>query len=455
MGRGGGTAFSTMPPPLPDRDDTIFAPASGFGRAAVTVVRISGPAAGLALDRLAGGRPEPRRLSLRRLRDPDSRDILDQALVAWLPGPATATGEDMAELHLHGGLAVRSAVLRALGRVPGCRPAEAGAFSRRAFLNGRIDLTEAEGIADLIDAETEAQRVQALRQLDGALGRQVAAWRETGIDLLAGAEAALDFADEGDVDDADLDAALSGRATALRDAIRAALADGRRGERLREGFCVVLAGAPNAGKSTLLNALSGRDAAIVSDIPGTTRDAIEVRCDLGGLPVVLVDTAGLRDTADAIEAEGVKRTQSRIRSADLVLHLVPADGKADAGRFADVPVLLVRTKADLAPEVPGEGGLAISAVTGAGLDALLDAIQAAAQTALGQGDALVTRERHREALSRAAAHLDRVATAAAGFPPELVAEDLRLAVRALGEVGGHVGVEEMLDRLFAGFCIGK
>ncbi|MCG5245893.1 tRNA uridine-5-carboxymethylaminomethyl(34) synthesis GTPase MnmE [Methylorubrum extorquens] len=444
-----------MSPPLPDRDDTIFAPASGFGRAAVTVVRISGPAAGLALDRLAGGRPEPRRLSLRRLRDPDSRDILDQALVAWLPGPATATGEDMAELHLHGGLAVRSAVLRALAGVPGCRPAEAGAFSRRAFLNGRIDLTEAEGIADLIDAETEAQRVQALRQLDGALGRQVAAWRETGIDLLAGAEAALDFADEGDVDEDGLDAALSGRATALRDAIRAALADGRRGERLREGFCVVLAGAPNAGKSTLLNALSGRDAAIVSDIPGTTRDAIEVRCDLGGLPVVLVDTAGLRETADAIEAEGVKRTQSRIRSADLVLHLVPSGGEAGAGQFADVPVLLVRTKNDLAPQVPGEGGLAISAVTGAGLDALLDAIQAAAQTALGQGGALVTRERHREALSRAAAHLDRVATAAASFPPELVAEDLRLAVRALGEVGGHVGVEEMLDRLFAGFCIGK
>ncbi|MCP1547656.1 MULTISPECIES: tRNA uridine-5-carboxymethylaminomethyl(34) synthesis GTPase MnmE [Methylorubrum] len=444
-----------MPPSLPDRDDTIFAPASGFGRAAVTVVRISGPAAGLALDRLAGGRPEPRRLSLRRLRDPDSRDILDQALAAWLPGPATATGEDMAELHLHGGLAVRSAVLGALGRVPGCRPAEAGAFSRRAFLNGRIDLTEAEGIADLIDAETEAQRVQALRQLDGALGRQVATWRETGIDLLAGAEAALDFADEGDVDEDGLDAALSGRAAALRDAIRAALADGRRGERLREGFCVVLAGAPNAGKSTLLNALSGRDAAIVSDIPGTTRDAIEVRCDLGGLPAVLVDTAGLRETADAIEAEGVKRTQSRIRTADLVLHLVPTDGNADTGLSADVPILLVRTKTDLAPEVSGAGGVAVSAVTGAGLDALLDAIQAAAQTALGQGDALVTRERHREALSRAADHLDRVATASVGFPPELMAEDLRLAVRALGEVGGHVGVEELLDRLFSGFCIGK
>lgn len=444
-----------MTPSLPTRTDTIFAPASGFGRAAVAVVRISGPAAGAALDRLAGGRPEPRRLSLRRLRDPASQEILDQALVAWLPGPATATGEDMAELHLHGGLAVRVAVLRALARVPGCRPAEAGAFSRRAFLNGRIDLTEAEGIADLIDAETEAQRIQALRQLDGALGRQVAAWRETGIELLAGAEAALDFADEGDVDETGLDGALSGRAAALRDAIGTALADGRRGERLREGFCVVLAGAPNAGKSTLLNALSGRDAAIVSDIPGTTRDAIEVRCDLGGLPVVLVDTAGLRETEDAIEAEGVKRTHRRIRSADLVLHLVPADGEAVAEELADVPVLPVRTKSDLGAAEGRAGGLAVSAVTGAGLDALLDAVQDAAAASLGKGDALVTRERHRDALSRAAGHLDRVATAPTGFPPELVAEDLRLAVRALGEVGGHVGVEEMLDRLFAGFCIGK
>ncbi|CAO4149871.1 tRNA modification GTPase MnmE [Methylorubrum aminovorans] len=439
---------------LSDRGDTIFAPASGFGRAAVAVVRISGPAADAALDLLAGGRPEPRRLSLRRLRDPDTRAILDQALVAWLPGPATATGEDMAELHLHGGLAVRAAVLRALASVPGCRPAEAGAFSRRAFLNGRIDLTEAEGIADLIDAETEAQRVQALRQLDGALGRQVAAWRKTGIDLLAGAEAALDFADEGDVDADDLDAALSGRAAALRNAIQNALADGRRGELLREGFCVVLAGAPNAGKSTLLNALSGRDAAIVSDIPGTTRDAIEVRCDLGGLPVILVDTAGLRATDDAIEAEGVKRTHYRIRSADLVLHLVPADGPAVAEGLGDIPTLRVRTKSDLAPGA-GEGTLAVSAITGAGLDALLDAVQAAAAASLGQGDALVTRERHRAALTRAVGHLDRVATAPAGFPPELIAEDLRLAVRALGEVGGHIGVEEMLDRLFSGFCIGK
>ena len=497
-----------MPPSPFMPTDTIFAPATGFGRAAVSVVRISGPAAGAALDALAGQRPAPRRLSLRRLRDPASGTLLDQALVAWLPGPGTATGEDMAELHLHGGTAVRAAVLRALGALPGCRPAEAGAFTRRAFLEGRLDLTEAEGIADLIDAETEAQRLQALRQLDGALGRQVAAWRDTAIDLLASAEAALDFADEGDVDESGLDAALAGRAALLAQEIRRTLADGRRGERLREGFCVVLAGPPNAGKSTLLNALAGRDAAIVSDIHGTTRDAIEVRCDLGGLPVLLVDTAGLRETTDPVEAEGVARTRRRIETADLVLRLIPIDAPEPDGE--DGPATLrVRTKAELAPPSAGEldpgeariplplagrgrggGGaegtvaippesptppasspqgegerlvrppgaapktLAISARTGVGLDALLDAIQHAAEASLG-GDALVTRERHRDALTRAVLHLDRVAAAAPDHPPELTAEDLRLAVRVLGEVGGHVGVEEMLDRLFAGFCIGK
>ncbi|WP_232627844.1 tRNA uridine-5-carboxymethylaminomethyl(34) synthesis GTPase MnmE [Methylobacterium sp. Leaf118] len=447
-----------MPPALPDRADTIYAPSSGFGRAAVAVVRISGPAAGDALDALTGPRPAPRTLSLRRLRDPASGVLLDRALVAWLPGPGTATGEDMVELHLHGGLAVRMAVLRALATVPGCRPAEAGAFTRRAFLHGRIDLTEAEGIADLIDAETEAQRLQALRQLDGVLGQQVAAWRAVAIDLLASAEAALDFADEGDVDADGLDAAQAGRAGALSTEIRSVLADGRRGERLREGFVVVLAGPPNAGKSTLLNALAGRDAAIVSDRPGTTRDAIEVRCDLGGLPVVLVDTAGLRETADPVEAEGVARTRRRIETADLVLRLAPmGDPLPEEGH--QTAFLRVRTKSDLSEGEGREDGerdsVAISARTGAGLDALLAAIRRKAEAALGGGDALVTRERHRTALTRAAAHLDRVSGALPGFPPELIAEDLRLAVRALGEVGGHVGVEEMLDRLFAGFCIGK
>ncbi|GJD82999.1 tRNA uridine-5-carboxymethylaminomethyl(34) synthesis GTPase MnmE [Methylobacterium haplocladii] len=432
---------------------TLFAPASGFGRAAVSVIRISGPACRRALEAISGSLPAPRRLSLRAIRDPDSRETIDRGLVGWFPGPNSFTGEDMAEFHLHGGLAVRTAVLRILARLPGCQAAGPGDFTRRAALNGRLDLAQAEGIADLIDAETEAQRRQALRQLDGALGRQVGAWRETAIDLLARTEAALDFSDEGDVDDDGLDAALAGNAEALSKQIQAALGDGRRGERLREGFFVVLAGPPNAGKSTLLNALAGREAAIVSSLPGTTRDAIEVRCDLGGLPVVLVDTAGLRETDDPVESEGIRRTRRRMEDADLVLHLLPAD---EAGEAATPPQrgLAVQTKIDLLAALRSGDDLGVCALSGAGLDALLDAIRAAAEVSLGGGDGLVTRERHRDALTRACSHLDRVASRITSAP-ELVAEDLRLAVRALGEVVGHVGVEEMLDHLFAGFCIGK
>ena len=438
--------------------DTIFAPASGFGRAAIAVIRISGPACADLIGTLAGALPPPRRLSLRSLRDPTDGAVLDKALVAYMPGPATFSGEDMAELHLHGGQAVRAGIIRVLTAFPGCRPAAPGDFSRRAVLNGRMDLTEAEGIADLIEAETEAQRRQALRQLDGALGRQVAAWRAEAIDCLAATEAALDFSDEGDVDDSALDAVLFARARVLRDAIAAVLADGRRGERLRDGYSVVLIGAPNVGKSTLLNALSRRDAAIVSPIPGTTRDAIEVRLDLGGLPVVLIDTAGLRETVDAIEAEGMARTHRHVGAADLVLALWASGSPPPELPDVAAPVLRVRTKVDLCAEAEEEGRsgyLAVSAPTGFGLEALSDAIHAAARDALGSGDAMVTRERHREALTRCVAHLDRVARAEPGAMPELVAEDLRLSARALGEVGGHVGVEEVLDRLFSGFCIGK
>ncbi|MGU3361413.1 tRNA uridine-5-carboxymethylaminomethyl(34) synthesis GTPase MnmE [Methylobacterium sp. M6A4_1b] len=433
---------------------TLFAPATGSGRSAVSVIRISGPASAEVIRSLAGPLPAPRRLSLRTLRAPDGTR-LDQALVAWMPSPGSFTGEDMAELHLHGGVAVRSAVLRALAEIPGCRLAEPGAFTRRAFLNGRLDLTEAEGIADLIDAETEAQRRQALRQLDGALGKTVAAWRHRLIDLLAGVEAALDFSDEGDVDDAALDATLADKARRIRDEVSAVLADARRGERLREGFTVVLAGPPNAGKSTLLNALSRREVAIVSATPGTTRDVIEVRCDLGGLPVILVDTAGLRAASDAIEAEGIRRTRVRMEQADLVVLLEGPETEAESVMPPlDGPVLRVRTKCDLDPAISlPDSRIGISARTGAGLDRLMAAIEVRATEAVGSGDALVTRERHRLGLTRCREHLDRLLAGAA--LPELAAEDLRLAVRALGEVAGHVGVEEMLDRLFSGFCIGK
>jgi tRNA modification GTPase len=434
-------------------DDTIFAAASGFGRAAVAVVRISGPETRAILDSLAGGVPPPRRLSLRTLRD-SRGEALDEALVAWMPAPHSFTGEDQAELHIHGGLAVRQAVLGALSRIEGCRLAEAGEFTRRAFLNGRMDLSRVEGLADLIQAETEAQRRQALRQLEGSLGGLVERWREDLIQALALLEAALDFSDEGDVA-GPLEAEATMIATATAAQIDAAIADAGRGERLRDGFTVVLAGPPNAGKSTLLNALARRDVAIVSDVPGTTRDAIEVRCDLGGLPVTLVDTAGLREAAEAVERDGIARTRAHAAAADLVMWLVAPDGPAHNSAMPhDVAVgLRLGTKADLGRAYPDDVDMAVSARTGEGIPDLLAELRARAETALGHGDAVVTRERHRRALERAGEALGRVRPGR--LETELVAEDVRLALRALGEITGRVDVEDVLDRLFATFCIGK
>jgi tRNA modification GTPase len=431
--------------------DTIFAPATGFGRAAIAVIRISGPQTSALLHAMAGKLPEPRRLSLRRLRDPRSGEVLDQALVAWMPGPSSFSGEDQAELHLHGSLAVRAAVLRALSAFDGCRAADPGEFTRRAFLNGRMDLSSVEGLADLIDAETDAQRRQALRQLEGALGSLVERWREQLIIALARLEAALDFSDEGDVP-AHLEAEAGTILADLQREIAGTLAEAHRGERLREGFVVVLAGPPNAGKSTLLNALAKRDVAIVSAVPGTTRDAIEVRCDLGGLPVTFVDTAGLRASTDPIEQAGMQRTRARLGTADLTLWLKAPDA-CDAAP-AGPAIVTVATKADLSSVAAGPE-LAVSAVTGAGLEALLRRIEDEAQAAFGQGDSVVTRERHRAALTRADAALRRAATALAAGQSELATEDARLALRAIGEVTGRVDVEHVLDRLFASFCIGK
>jgi tRNA modification GTPase len=432
-------------------NDTIYAVASGFGRAAIAVVRISGPSTSTILKVTSGGVPEPRRLVLRHLTEPASGAVLDQALIAWMPGPQSFSGEDQAELHIHGGPAVRAAVLRVLGSIEGCRPAEPGEFTRRAFLNGRMDLSRVEGLADLIDADTEAQRRQALRQLEGALGGLVEEWRARLIDALALLEAALDFSDEGDVP-THLEAEAGAAIGRLAGEIAQSLADERRGERLREGFVVVLAGPPNVGKSSLLNALARRDVAIVSATPGTTRDAIEVRCDLGGLPVTFVDTAGLRLSEDPIEQAGMARTRARLGTADLTLWLMAPDAAESPPEEAG-PLLKVATKADLAP-VDG-ADLAISVVSGQGLSALLDRIEHEAEAALGQGDAVVTRERHRAALVRARKALDRAGRALAEGRTELAAEDARLALRAVGEITGRVDVEQVLDRLFATFCIGK
>ncbi|WP_243369052.1 tRNA uridine-5-carboxymethylaminomethyl(34) synthesis GTPase MnmE [Microvirga solisilvae] len=433
-------------------DDTIFATASGHGRAAVCIIRISGPESRTILESLGGSVPEPRHAAVRILRESKTGEPLDQALVLWMPGPRSFTGEDQAELHIHGGLATRAAILKVLSSIPNCRPAEAGEFTRRAFLNGRMDLSQVEGLADVIDAETEAQRRQAMFQLEGRLGNAAERWREGILLALALLEASLDFSDEGDVPE-DLEADILQRLDNLHAEIGQALSN-RSGERLREGFTVVLAGPPNAGKSTLLNALARRDVAIVSPIAGTTRDVIEVHCDLRGLPVVIVDTAGLRESADVIEQEGVSRARARAENADLVLWLVPPEGeetKAPPARR----LLKVGTKTDLNRN-RHDCDVLISASTGEGIPDLIAALEREAEEALGQGDAILTRERHRKALERALQCLAAGrALLASGGPLELSAEEVRLAARAVGEITGRVDVEDVLDRLFSSFCIGK
>ena len=427
--------------------DTIFAIASGAGRAAIAVMRLSGPSCNDALAALTGGRiPEPRHASLRRLRDADGA-VLDQAMVLWLPGPGTYTGEDSAEFFIHGGRAVADGLAMALVGL-GLRPAEPGEFTRRAFLNGRMDLVEAEAVHDLIAAETEAQRRQALRQLDGELGRVYRHWSDRLRFMLAQQEALIDFPDE-DLPP-EVEAELATTLDSLRTEITTHLNDARRGEKLREGLVFAITGPPNVGKSSLINALAERDVAIVSATPGTTRDALETRIVLGGVPVTLVDTAGLRETADEIEAEGVRRALARAEDADLVIE-VSDPPHAMALNLSDHRIL-VFNKADLGHPAPANA-IPISALTGAGLDALKDRLSEAARALTEtSGPPPLTRARHRAALLEA---LDRLNAAAETSLPELRGEDLRLALRAIGRITGHVGVEDILDTLFRQFCIGK
>lgn len=434
---------------------TIFALASGPGRAAVAIVRISGPRAGEALDRLAGRRPPARVATLASLRDPATGRVLDRALAFWFPAPASFTGEDCAELHLHGGRAVVAAVLDALGSLEGLSPAEPGAFTRRAFLNGKMDLAEVEGLADLIDAQTEAQRRQAVRQLGGALGRWVGALRADLIRALAAAESAIDFADESDVA-GDFEAEVRRIAGDLDRALTRELEASTVAARVREGVTVVLTGPPNAGKSTLLNALARRAVAIVSPRAGTTRDPIEVQLDLEGLLVTCVDTAGLRDTDDPVELEGVARARDRARSADLVLWLSDArsplapDPALGDGR---TPVWRVATHADLGPAAD-PADFAVAAPTGQGLPDLVAALRAfAGRTASGGEAGLVTRLRHRLALDRARSDLGAVLTDSGGL--EIAAERLRSAARHLDGLVGRVDADDVLGEVFARFCIGK
>jgi tRNA modification GTPase len=423
---------------------TIYALASGAGRAAVTVLRLSGPETGRILAALAGVLPLPRRASLRRLRHVG--ELLDRALVLWFPGPASYTGEDAAELHLHGGPAVLAAVAGALGTL-GARPAEAGEFTRRAFLNGRLELTEAEGIADLVAAETEAQRRQALRQAEGGLAARQRGWTAALLRLLARQEAFIEFEEE-DLP-ADLDAEVAAEAMRLRAELAALLAEGARGERLREGVTIAILGAPNVGKSSLLNALAGREAAIVSARAGTTRDVVEVHLVLAGVPVTLADTAGLREAADEIEAEGIRRARLRAGQADLRLLVFDAAPDEETLALAGPDALLVRNKADLGgPSFPD--ALPVSARDGTGLAALRAQLEA--EVAARAGPAGLTRPRHRAALAEAVEWLDRLAAAPL---PELRAEALRGALHALARLTGRVDTEAVLDVVFAEFCIGK
>jgi tRNA modification GTPase len=442
---------------------TIFALSSGRLPAAIAVVRISGAATRAALETLIAKLPEPRRAGLRKLRHPHTKDVLDEALVLWFPGPNTETGEDMAELHLHGGRAVVAAVMDVLGAVPGVRGAEAGEFTRRAFENGRLDLTAVEGLADLVFAETEAQRAQAMRQFQGLLGGRAEAWRTKLVGALALVEARIDFSDEADVPEDLIGPALRA-AQQLRDEIEQTLRDAHRGERLREGLVVAIAGPPNAGKSSLLNRLARREAAIVSPYAGTTRDVIEVHLDLGGYPVTLLDTAGVRESDDPVEQEGVRRARERAAAADLVLWVEDAAG-ASAGRVSQTNELknewLIHNKADLIcssgeQSEGAEHDFKISALTGLGIDPLVSALAVHAAEVFSAGEpALITRQRHREMLREAADALARALALGAGASEEFVAEELRLAARALGRLTGRVDIEDILDVIFRDFCIGK
>jgi tRNA modification GTPase len=439
-------------------DETIFALSSGRLPAAIAVVRVSGPRAGVALEKLIGKIPEARRAVHALVRDPSSGELIDDALALWFPAPRSEIGEDVAEIQLHGGKAVLAALFQALGNIDGIRPAVAGEFTRRALINGKLDLSAVEGLGDLIAAETEAQRRQALSQYRGALASKVDDWRERLIAILATLEAAIDFVDEGDVPE-DLVTPAMKAAGELHDEIRQALKNAERGERLREGFVVAIAGPPNSGKSTLMNRLAQRDVAIVTDIPGTTRDPIEVALDLGGVPVVLVDTAGVRETSDPIEAEGVRRALARAQSADLVLWLTAADVRWLPSPPPARRTSVVRTKADLVDSetqrrLTGEGAIVVSAERAQGMDELVEYLGREA-AALGGEPALVTHARQRRALTEAADRIASAMSVAVLGREEIAAEELRLAARALGRVTGRVDVEDVLDQVFRNFCIGK
>lgn len=447
------------------RDQTIFALSSGRPPSAIAVVRLSGQQAGAAMVALTGKLPEPRMARRALLRDAAGQPI-DDAVVLWFPSPASATGEDVAEFHVHGGRAVLSALFAALSSIENIRAAEPGEFTRRGFENGKLDLTEAEGLDDLIHADTERQRRQAVRQLRGLLGDRARDWRTRIIEAAALIEAGIDFSDEGDVPPELMAPALA-TIKALHDEIAEVVAGQGRGERLREGLVVTIAGPPNVGKSTLINQLARREVAIVSPYAGTTRDVIEVQLDLDGYPVTVIDTAGIRDTDDPVEQEGVRRARAHAAEADLVLWLT--DAEKDSLSEGRSPVWVIRNKIDLEVNGSGRGPgaadvleqrvgsrhFAISARRGDGLAELVAALVGFAAEYFGDSEgAVVTRARQREWLVQARDSLQR-SMAAVERGEELVAEELRVASFALGRLLGRVDVEDVLGAIFQSFCIGK
>jgi tRNA modification GTPase len=438
------------------RDQTIFALSSGRPPSAIAIVRISGSETGTALKKLAGKIPPSRVATRALLRDASDREI-DDAIVLWFPGPASATGEDVAEFHVHGGRAVLASLLASLSAMENLRTAEPGEFTRRAFENGKLDLTEAEGLDDLIHADTDRQRRQALRQLKGLLGDRARDWRREIIEASALIEAGIDFSDEGDVP-AELIAPALERIKSLHDEIKKVLAAQGQAERLRDGLVVAITGPPNVGKSTLMNHLARREVAIVSPHAGTTRDIIEVQLDLDGYPVTVIDTAGIRETDDPVEQEGVRRARARAAEADLVLWLTDADA-GEIVHWTNAPTWLVRNKIDIGGATPAVARSArefrISAARGDGITDLVGALVSFAQDFFGSAEGgLITRERQRSLLMDTAAALDR-SLAAVGRGEELAAEDLRSAAYSLGRLLGRVDVEDILDVIFREFCIGK
>jgi tRNA modification GTPase len=437
--------------------DTICALASGAPPSAIAVVRVSGPAVQtLAKKLLSVGLPPLRRATLTRFSDPGGR-LVDEGIAVYAPGPNSYTGEDTLELYLHGGPAVIEHALAALTALEGVRLAEPGEFTRRAFEAGKLDLTQAEGVADLIEAETLSQKGQALRQLSGGLSEIYAGWRDELIEILSLVEVLVDFPDEGDVS-SDADAPVRARLEALMQDVAGALGDRGVGERIRDGFRIAIIGPPNAGKSSLLNRLARREAAIVTDIAGTTRDLVEVRLVLGGQVVWIADTAGLRETEDVVEAEGVRRAERAALEADLRIHVVDSGDPSPPPRTVEAQDIVVFNKADLRnPDLVPAGALAVSARTGLGIDTLESRIAGFVSQRAGSVEApAITRARHREKLTRGLAALSAARDALeAGTGHELVAEDLRLAIREMQSIVGQVGVEDVLGAVFSRFCIGK